>query len=299
MSSKMRNPLLLRMLATHADDVASSVSRDRLPILLRRLAERRRVTSVEFRPLLVDAVLTTHAHGFRILFNSDQRDPDELETRYYGESAEQLADTRIRFSLAHELAHTLFYDLSSSPPTIAKAFRAGGGKTALENLERNCDKLAGHLLLPGALFEPAIVNMKTIMPESLRELAKNAGVSLEALIRRLGTRSNLLKQRYFRGCIAIVLAGSNGVHVRAVSIPQHLNVARDLQLIRPGEKWQVTTSNGIEINLAALPNVSEVSLVTSGGDRGTAKGYRMHLDVVSRFQSEVSYLVILEELNTE
>src|SRR5882757_7421651 len=125
MSLAKGNTALLRELATHADEVALSVSREKFPILLRKLAERRRVTSVEFRPLLVDAMLTTHLHGFRIFFDSSTRDPEELETRYYGESAHELTDARMRFSLAHEFAHTLFYDLTLSPPKIAKDFRAG------------------------------------------------------------------------------------------------------------------------------------------------------------------------------
>src|SRR5438045_301792 len=99
MSTSQGNSALLRKLATHADEVAESVSLDKFPILLRKLAERRRVTSIQFRPLLVDAMLITHLHGFRIFFNSRGRDPDELETRYYSESAHQLTDSRTRFSL--------------------------------------------------------------------------------------------------------------------------------------------------------------------------------------------------------
>jgi hypothetical protein len=292
-----RNPSLLRVLVNQADNIAASVARDRLPIVLRRLAERRRITSVEFRPLLVDAVLITHPLGFRILFNSDHLNPDDLEAAYYGETEERLADTRTRFSLAHEFAHTLFYDLSSSRPAIAKVFRAGGGKTALENLERNCDRLAGHLLLPTPLFEPAIVNVKTITPESLRELARRAGVSLEALVRRLGNKSDLLRQRYFRGCIAVVNATPEDQYVRTVSIPQHLNIARDLQLIRSGEKWQVADSEGAEIDLRDQTKVSEVSLVASSTGRREAILYCMHVDVVSRFRREVTYLVVFEEVD--
>lgn len=295
MSSSPGNAALLRTLATHADEVAESISREKFPVLLRKLAERRCVTSVQFRPLLVDAMLTTHQHGFRIFFNSAGRDPDELETRYYSECSSQLTDTRMRFSLAHEFAHTLFYDLTSSPPKIAKTFRAGGGKTALENLERNCDRLASHLLLPTRLFESAIMGMKEICPVSLRELAGRAGVSMEVIVRRLGTRSDLLRQRYFFGCVAIVRETPHGLSVRAVSMPKHLNIAPDLQLIHPGEKWQLTNLTGDAIDVSEVSITDEVSLASGVGRSRAGRTHRMQVSLLDRFESNATYLVVLEE----
>jgi IrrE N-terminal-like domain len=296
MSSATGNAALFRRLANRADEVALSVSSEKFPILLRELAKRRRITGVEFQPLLVDAMLTTHTDGFRVLFNSGNRDPKELKTRYYGENEQQLTDNRIRFSLAHEFAHTLFYDLKSNPPKIAKAFRAGGGKTALENLERNCDRLAAHLLLPTRLFEAVVLNMKEISADTLRDLAREAGVSVEVIIRRLGTRSALLRKRYFFGCIAMIRHDLSGVRIRAVSIPHHLDVAHELQLIQPGEQLQLRTADGVAIDLGDMPAISEISLMTAAARQAQAKPYRMQITVVDRFRSEVTYLVILEEI---
>jgi hypothetical protein len=132
MSTTKTNAALLQALATHADDVALSVSREKFPILLRKLAERRQITSVEFRPLLVDAMLTTHTHGFRIFFNSGSRDPEELESRYYGESTQQLTETRIRFSLAHEFAHTLILRSDVQPTANCKNISRGRWKNGIE-----------------------------------------------------------------------------------------------------------------------------------------------------------------------
>jgi hypothetical protein len=299
MSSPKRNTSVLRELATYADELALSVSREKFPILLRKLAERRQVTSVEFRPLLVDAMLTTHSRGFRIFFDSGNRDPEELKSCYCGENTDELTDPRVRFSLAHEFAHTLFYDLTFSPPKIAKAFRAGGGKTALENLERNCDRLASRLLLPTRLFEDAVLNMKEVSADSLRELARRAGVSVEVIIRRLGTRSALLRQRYFFGCIALIKHQSGGLSVRAVSIPQHLNIAHELQLIRPGEQWQLKTVAGVTVDLRDVPDISEISLMSEAARQDAAKPYRMQVTVLDRFRSEATYLVLLEEIRSQ
>jgi len=205
----------------------------------------------------------------------------------------------MRFSLAHEFAHTLFYDLTPSPPKIAKSFRAGGGKTALENLERNCDRLAGHLLLPTRLFEAAVLNMKEISANALRELARSAGVSLEVIVRRLGTRSALLRQRYFFGCIAIIKRDLTGIRIRAASVPQHLNIARELQLIQAGEEWQLRTAEGMTIDLGDAPDISEISLLTQATRQDAAKPYHMQVTVVDRLRSEVTYLVILEEVHSQ
>src|SRR5436189_3611675 len=151
-----RNASLLRWLLVEADALGCNVARSEFPVLLRPIAERRRVTSVEFRPMLVDAMLTTHSGGFRILFNSDGANAADLRQRFERESHEQLMSPRLRFSLAHELAHTLFYDLAEGAPQLAKHFRSGGGRTELENLERNCNKLAARMLMPTPMLKAAL-----------------------------------------------------------------------------------------------------------------------------------------------
>src|ERR1700722_11035611 len=105
-----KNATLLRALATEAETLSCTAAKGQFPVLLRPLAERRRVTSVEFLPLLADAMLTTHPHGFRILFNSSGYESSELQARFVNESIEQVMPSRLRFSLAHEIAHTFFYD---------------------------------------------------------------------------------------------------------------------------------------------------------------------------------------------
>src|ERR1700680_1309219 len=111
-----KNESLLSALSAEAQTLSCNVAKNRFPVLLRPIAHRRRVTSVDFRPLLVDAMLTTHASGFRILFNSNGANPSELQGLFESEGRDQLMPSRLRFSLAHELAHTLFYDLSDDVP---------------------------------------------------------------------------------------------------------------------------------------------------------------------------------------
>lgn len=297
MATGSRNAALLRELVSHADDLAASVSGDHFPVVLRKLADRRRVTGVEFRPLLVDAVLTTHSEGFRILLDSGESDPEALTAKYQSETREQLAETRLRFSLAHEFAHTLFYDLSSSRPTLAKQFRSGGGKRALDNLERNCDVIAGHLLLPTKLFEDAVLRMAVIEPQALIELANRAGVSVEALVRRFGFKSDILRHRYFRGCIAIVVTRDDGLYVRAVSLTRHLPISRDLDLLRSGEKWQVVDSLGALVNPASIRASSEFTLTAAPQGIPRTRRYRVDVAVIGRGSTKTNYLVMFNEVD--
>lgn len=290
-----KNASLLYNLSQEADALASSAARFEFPVLLQKIAQRRRVTSVEFRPLLVDAMLTTHPSGFRILFNSEDKDAATLQARYEKETREQMLSPRLRFSLAHELAHTFFYDLSGGKPHIAKQFKAGGGRTALENLEKNCNRLASHLLLPTPMLKNALRKMKSISPESLIELAHSSGVSTETLVRRFGENSPFFIEPYFPGCIILAKETGSQTHVQAVARTQGLNIAAELQLIRSGERLQLADKSGTPI----VPSCAPRNFVITFGSRSNLRKYAVKVAEVSRFNSVISSLVTLEETRTE
>jgi hypothetical protein len=149
------------------------------------------------------------------------------------------------------------------------------------------------------LFENAVLDMKEISANTLRELAATAGVSLEVVVRRLGPRSDLLRQRCFFGCVALLRQGSQGLSVRAVSVPKHLDISSELQLIHPGEKWQLTNADGERIDPTDAAPVSEVSLVSGTGGQRMAKTHRMEVALVNRSQSEATYLLVLQEGHAE
>jgi len=291
-----KNAALFRALSNDADALACAVAQNRFPVFLRPIAERRRVTSVEFRPLLVDAMLTTHPRGFRILFNSNEANPTELQEQYEREDGDRMLTPRLRFSLAHELAHTFFYELNEGTPKVAKQFRSGGGHSSLENLERSCNKLASHLLLPTSMLEAELRSMKTICPESVLELAQRSGVSVEVLVRRLGDNSSFLVGRYFRGCIVLVKQSHNETMVSAIAKPRHLNIATDLRLMRPGERWQLCNGDGSQIHPASLSAVSFLNLSVATQLATSNHNYQVAVMEVSRFGSSVSYLLTFEEM---
>jgi hypothetical protein len=290
-----KNASLLRRLVSDADSWATRAAKFSFPVLLRPLAEVRRVTSVEFRPLLVDAMLTTHPNGFRILFNSDGDASAGLQQRYKDESPERMMPSRLRFSLAHELAHTFFYDLSEPAPRIAKEFASGGGRTALENLELYCNKLASHLLLPTAMVRAEFLRMKVIDPNSILRLSKRAGVSVEALVRRLGDENSLFVQRYFKGSIVLVDQKSDGTQIRAIAKPTVWNIARGLQVMRVGEPWRLTTHSGTEISLGDLASISTAILKIETQRTMSEKRYNVAAAEIPGYSSTKTHLITFAE----
>jgi Zn-dependent peptidase ImmA (M78 family) len=286
---------LLHQLKREADHLGESAALGGLPVILRNLAERKRVTAVEFKQLLVDAVLFSHASGFKIALNAGARDPENLLAEYQNEKKDSTMPVRYRFSLAHELAHTLFYDLSSSPPKLAKQFKAGGGKTALDNLEKYCNDLAGHILLPTPLFRNAILSIPKFTPRALLTLAQTAGISLEVLIRRLGFSSALLEEHsYFCGCILLLSGSSQQLNIKALSKPKVRNIARDLRTLSNGEAWQLKDESGILIDIETAPSVSHV--VFAGDESLDQRKYSMAVETCSSHRDSTSYVLIFERI---
>lgn len=290
-----KNVSLLRALLSDAELLASRVSKNEFPILLRPLAERRKVTSVDFCPLLVDAMLTTHHEGFRILLNSDSGRPQELNERYRNESKGRLLQPRLRFSIAHELAHTFFYDLTGTSPKISKEFTSGGGRTELENLERHCNTIASHLLLPSRMLSVEFMRIKTITPESISELAQTTGVSLPALLLRINKSDSLFIKRYFRGCIVLVDQNDGEIKIRAIAKPRSLLIARQLLLMRSNGVWNLKSPDGCEINPTLLPKNSTAGLDVVLNQSQYQREYKISVAGVGGFEKTNSYLITFEE----
>jgi Zn-dependent peptidase ImmA (M78 family) len=290
-----KNASLLRSLVSEVDALASRVSKKEFPIPLRPIAEGRKITSVDFCPLLVDAMLTTHSDGFRILLNSDGGRSKELKEQYDNESKVRMLNPRLRFSVAHELAHTFFYDISKKPPQLTKAFTSGGRRTALDNLERNCNTLASHLLLPSSMFRNEFLRLKEITPESVLNFARKAGVSLQALLLRLNKSDSLFIERYYRGCIVLIEQHQDRISVRAIAKPKSLNIAHQLSLMRSGGTWKLKAHNGSEIDPVSLPPISFAVLDVVTKLSKSQKRYKICVAETGRFEGISLFLVTFEE----
>lgn len=135
------------------------------PVNLRLLFGRRRIKGYAVSKMEEDGRLLVNRDGFKI----------EVKDSW---------ETRTRFTLAHEIGHTFFYDLDRHPPQRLLQ------STHLKDEEAFCSILAAELLMPaqmvatelgkqegwGDLTDPTVV---------LRRLADLFKVSLEAMTRRI------------------------------------------------------------------------------------------------------------------
>lgn len=295
MAKRNSNEKLLSEAIKTAEEIAISTSNE-FPIILNLLTKRRRVTEVKFTPLLVDAMLTAHVNGFRIICNSTNYRSSFLEEVFKNESHAKLLNTRIRFSIAHEIAHTLFYSITESPPSILREFKSGGGKTALDNLERNCNLLASYLLLPTKYLNRELEKHTQLQADTLIQLAKKAGVSIETLVRRLGHAEHLLVEARMNGVVVIIQENHEELRIAAVAKP-NVELPPDLQGMFAADLYRLKDINGNLLLPANLINLPVVSLRKSqqGHLPDNSLDYLVSIQPYSKFEGETKYLLILNK----
>src|SRR5690349_17325157 len=95
------------------------------------------VLSVEPRPMVPEGVLSPVEGGFKIFIQNNFADQPG-------------ANRRQRFTIAHELAHTFFYDLNGEAPKRSKGSPKG------QKLERLCHIGASQILVPEILLRQEV-----------------------------------------------------------------------------------------------------------------------------------------------
>jgi hypothetical protein len=139
----------------------------RPPIDPVNLADLCGVLGIERRPMVPEGVLTPVQGGFRIFLQSnfDHRPGVML---------------RQRFTIAHELVHTFYYDVSGGIPERKKGAPKG------QTLERLCHIGASQILVPGELLRREVKTKgKEASAEFILDLAGMFSVSAEVMVRRL------------------------------------------------------------------------------------------------------------------
>jgi len=143
---------------------------------------------------------------------------------------------------------------------VVKSFRPGGGRTALENLEKYCDKIAAHLLLPTPMVKTWFLKHRSFSPQKLLEFAAEAGVSIEALIHRLNEMTSVFLETSFYGCIILLKRGTDGMKIAAMARPRNMSIARELGLMSVGKDWSLTDHSGSKIAPEDLVSAEVVNL---------------------------------------
>jgi hypothetical protein len=137
------------------------------PIDPTALAPFCKVLSVEPRPMVPEGVLVAVQGGFRIYFQNNFENQRGVRLRQ-------------RFTIAHELTHTFYYDWDDEMPKPVKRSPAG------EKLEGLCHMGASQILMPRSLLNKVVQERgEPASAEYIIDLAATFEVSPEVAIRRL------------------------------------------------------------------------------------------------------------------
>lgn len=183
---------LRRRKACEAAEALTGIYTKQFPANLQSLADARKVRKVEFRAMFVDGALGVTEAGYEIFVGCDREQASTLNRLFAADGTGGLLpphlQKRARFTIAHELAHTFFYDESSGAPQMK--FEVNHPKTQ-KSLEYSCNHVAAALLLPRKLLEARLNQWVTPCPSILATLADNALVPRQVVIIRMKDLSNL------------------------------------------------------------------------------------------------------------
>ena len=144
------------------------------PIDVHALAARRGVVAISKGPLECDGVISSTASG-ALSIEVNERHPK----------------VRQRFTIAHEIGHTFFFDLDRADRhEIGSCDADADGSMRSSAEEQLCNFAAAEILMPHRQFA-AIARAKGPSANGLRDLARTFDVSLQAAARRLAETLSL------------------------------------------------------------------------------------------------------------
>jgi len=144
----------------------------RLPIDLTRLAIKQGIAQIRFRPMPCDGAIEVVADGFVVHMQSTKE--QLVPTSAVDSSA---LSVRQRFTFAHEISHTFFYDAARQPCKPHPTPRL---------LEGSCNHGAQRLLLPEHLLAREIgTGRRFDSIEMALDIASAARVSAEVVLQRM------------------------------------------------------------------------------------------------------------------
>jgi hypothetical protein len=180
-----------------------------LPVPLEELAMACKVRRIEFEPLLSTGGLEEEEDGFVVFVNTeadgvDQRDGDILEV---SQDVWRQLRPPLRFTLAHELAHLLFWQIADRDMDFLKNHE--------RELETVCNQMAGMLLLPKTILLRE-VGVRLFDADHLRTLLKSFHVSADTFVFRLKSRDLEGSFKDRDGMVGLARANEGGLTFDAV-----------------------------------------------------------------------------------
>lgn len=181
-------------------------------VALRRIAEECGIKEVVFRPLLVSGGLAIDGDKLVMFVKCDAEDVVRCNTAFLESGGLDLIP-RMRFTIAHEIAHTFFITRKRDGTLVPRI--SGKHPKELDSLEQACDYAAGILLLPQDRLQEFFESADFLSPHSIKAWVGAFRVSPEAFIRRLDELSNWNNAR---GAVALVRADNRELRIKALAI---------------------------------------------------------------------------------
>ena len=191
----------------HAENLAeflpAVLGYSRPPVDLYAVAHHRRVKNLKLRFIVPRGMLVPVEGGFEVYIRDKNAKDFDLETSK--QEPATLLSTRQRFSLAHEIAHTFYYNITDNIPSPANV-------ESTPDLEAKCNRTAGRILVPTDLLSKEIGDLGAIDQSLIRSLASKFRVSLPVMIDRVAEaeRSNTIQR-----CVVLVKRRSDACQIQA------------------------------------------------------------------------------------
>ncbi len=161
---------------TWGDSLPRTLGVSAPPIDLFAVARLRQIRRLGLRFIIPRGLLLPVDGGFEVYLRNTVQEDVDLDMS----EPDGFLSNRQRFSFAHEIAHTLFYKLSEAVPSPDGTASSNG-----HELEKTCDRTAGHILMPTSLLRREIKDRENIDAEFVRSVATRFHTSIAVALQRL------------------------------------------------------------------------------------------------------------------
>lgn len=264
MASRANNPWPWRRRnAIQSAEALIATTNRSLPVDLNRIAAKRAVQRIEFRPLLTDGGIAVRSDGFIIYVRCDIDQRADLTARFAedgtGRTLPETIAQRARFTIAHEIGHTFFYDIRRMPPQPKTEVDDGASTT---KLELACNQIAGLILIPETVMQQRLVRSDFVRPEELRMLANAAMVSPQALIHRF---KHFEKLSHPEAILASV--NRDGADWIITAISRHYSLRHIFKGAKVGASIKTLVDNSAFVIFGGNAREATVGFIGHGGNR--------------------------------
>jgi hypothetical protein len=176
------------------------------PIDLYSVARLKHITHLGFRLMVPRGLLLPVEGGFKVYIRDTRQKRDIDISKEDVREPVGFLSPRQRFSLAHEIAHTLFYKMSESVPA------PDGILPITPDLEQICDRTAANILIPTHLLKKEITDSAKIDAMFIQSIATKFRTSVAVAMSRLAIVES---SNPFERCVLLVRRIDGDAEIRA------------------------------------------------------------------------------------